>query len=207
MMTHAYHEMYLDDAMQTLAEVFSYVDNENDANILFNYFVMSGIAHQFGSGNPKYLNMPSHALFYEICGNTMELIKPEVDSRSKEYWCGYVLAYYQWYTGLSFMEIGKFLPPSKIISMYSPLHEAPIEKFVEIANSIVLRKETRLAMYRKNANLSQNDLARLSGVSLRSIQLYEQRKLDINYANAIRLYKLSKVLGCNMEDLIERGQR
>ena len=205
MMTHAYHEMYLDDAMQTLAEVFSYVDNEQDANILFNYFVMSGIAHQFGSGNPKYLNMPSHALFYEICGNTMKLIKPEVDSRSKEYWCGYVLAYYQWYTGLSFMEIGKLLPPSKIISMYNPLHEAPIEKFVEIANSIVLRKETRLAMYRKNANLSQNDLARLSGVSLRSIQLYEQRKLDINYANAIRLYKLSKVLGCNMEDLIERG--
>jgi DNA-binding XRE family transcriptional regulator len=204
-MIHAYSEIYLDDAMNTLAEVFSYTPDARQADVLFQRFVMSGIAYQFGKGNPRYLNMPSQALFYEIVGDSMPLIYPRGMGRSPQYWCGYVLAYYQWYTGLSFMEIGKFLPPSKIISMYNPLHEAPIEKFVEIANSIVLRKETRLAMYRKNAKLSQNDLARLSGVSLRSIQLYEQRKLDINYANAIRLYKLSKILGCNMEDLIERG--
>ena len=51
---------------------------------------------------------------------------------------------------------------------------------------------------------SQAELAKKSGVGLRSIQLYEQRKKDINKAGAESLYKISKVLGCAMEDLLER---
>ncbi len=87
--------------------------------------------------------------------------------------------------------------------MYNPLHEASMEKFVEVANSIVFQKETNLARYRKTANLSQRDLARYSQVSLRAIQLYEQRQLDINMAPAIKLFQLSRVLGCHVEDLLE----
>ena len=58
-MIHAYSEIYLDDAMNTLAEVFSYVPDARQADVLFQRFVMSGIAYQFGKGNPRYLNMPS----------------------------------------------------------------------------------------------------------------------------------------------------
>ena len=43
-----------------------------------------------------------------------------------------------------------------------------------------------------------------SGVSLRSIQMYEQRNKDINKASAETLYRLSKVFGCSMEDLLEK---
>ena len=42
-----------------------------------------------------------------------------------------------------------------------------------------------------------------SGVSLRSIQMYEQRQKNINKARVESLYKISKVLGCTIEDLIE----
>ena len=54
--------------------------------------------------------------------------------------------------------------------------------------------------------MSQSDLAKYSNVSLRPIQLYEQRQLDINSAEAIKLYQISKVLGCNMEDLLEKNK-
>ena len=87
--------------------------------------------------------------------------------------------------------------------MYHPLHEADIRKFVDVANSIVFQKETNLARYRKNADMSQMQLSRYSQVSLRSIQLYEQRQLNINTAPANKLLRLSRVLGCSIEDLLE----
>lgn len=203
MMIRAYNEIYLDDAMHTLAEMFSYVGSADDADALFHKFIMSGIAYQFGRGNPRYLNMPPQVLLNEVAGERLPFIKPCAYSRSKEYWCGYILAYYQWYSGLSFEQIGKKMLPSRIISMYNPLHEASIDKFVDIANSIVLQKETNLSQYRKNAKLTQVELSKYSNVSLRSIQLYEQRSLDINMAPAEKLFKISKVLGCNIEDLLE----
>lgn len=203
MMIHAYNEIYLDDAMYTLAEVFSYVPNARKADVLFEHFIMSGIAYQFGKGNPRYLNMPPQALFYEIVGDSMPLIYPKGYGRSPEYWCGFVLAYYQWYTGLKFEKIGLYLPPSRIIDMYHPLHEADLGKFVDVANSIVFQKETNLARYRKNADMSQTQLAKYSHVSLRSIQLYEQRQLNINTAPANKLLRLARVLGCLIEDLLE----
>lgn len=202
-MTRAYSEIYLNDAMCTLAEVFSYVPDARQADILFRRFVMSGVAHQFGKGNPRYINMPSQALFYEIVGTSMQLIRPKITGRSPQYWCGFVLAYYQWYTGLSFERIGVNLPPSAIMNMYYPLHEADLQKFADIATSIVFKKETRLATYRKNAGMTQEQLADYSSVSLRSIQLYEQRQLNINTAPANKLLKLSRILGCTIEDLLE----
>ena len=48
------------------------------------------------------------------------------------------------------------------------------------------------------------ELSNLSGVSLRSIQLYEQRNKDINKASVDKLYCISKVFGCKIEDLIEK---
>ena len=199
----AYNEMYVNDAMQTLAEMFSYVPDAQQADILFQHFVRSDVAYQFGRGNPRYLNMPPQVLFELVTKGEMPLIHPYPYGRSPQYWCGFVLAYYQWFTCLSFEQIGRRLPPSRIIAMYNPLHEASMEKFVEVANSIVFQRETNLARYRKAAGLKQSELANFSKVSLRSIQLYEQRRLDINMAPAVKLFQLSRVLGCNIEDLLE----
>ena len=206
-MIHAYSEVYLNDAMDTLAEVFSYVRDERQADQLFDRFIMSGIAYQFGKGNPRYINMPSQALFYEIVGDSMPLVYPKGMGKSPQHWCGFVLAYYQWYTGLDFEKIGWHLPPSRIMGMYYPLHEADLQKFVDVANNIVFQKETNLARYRKNASMSQVELSKYSQVSLRSIQLYEQRQININTAPANKLLRLSRVLGCSIEDLLEADEK
>ena len=48
------------------------------------------------------------------------------------YWAGWALAYFQWYTGLSFRYIDTHgMGIETVLSLYHPLHEADISKFVE----------------------------------------------------------------------------
>ena len=93
--------------------------------------------------------------------------------------------------------------------MYSVYHEMDIEHFVEDMakkyNSI--EQETRLKTIRENRGISQTELAKLSGVKLRSIQMYEQKVNDIDKAQAGTIYKLSRVLGCTIEDLLENPEK
>ena len=93
-----------------------------------------------------------------------------------------------------------------IRSMYWPLHEAPESKFVAIFDEMRTEraKATNLRTLREAAGLSQSQLAKASGVGVRSIQLYEQRQKDINKAQGIALYRLSRALRCTMEQLLER---
>lgn len=87
--------------------------------------------------------------------------------------------------------------------MYSPLHEADITKFFDIANTYFYNKEvSNLKIVRQASGLSQSKLAKLADVKLRSIQMYEQRRNNINKTQGETLYKLAKVLGCNIEDLL-----
>ena len=65
-------------------------------------------------------------------------------------------------------------------------------------------KATNLRTLREAAGLSQSQLAKASGVGVRSIQLYEQRQKDLNNAQGIALYRLSRALRCTMEQLLER---
>lgn len=57
---------------------------------------------------------------------------------------------------------------------------------------------------RNRTNLTQKELAEKASVSLRMVQKYEQGEKDLNKAKGITLYKLSKALGCRMEDLITK---
>ena len=61
-----------------------------------------------------------------------------------------------------------------------------------------------LKEYRQQLGITIKEASNVCNVPLRTYIRYEN---DDNYGNATRLYKLSKVFGCNMEDQIERGQR
>ena len=89
-------------------------------------------------------------------------------------------------------------------NLYGVLHEADPSKAVSVFDELLSEQtETNLARYRKARGLSQSQLANASGLSLRSIQLYEQRQNDINNAQYNRLQALAKTLGCKIEDLLE----
>lgn len=62
---------------------------------------------------------------------------------------------------------------------------------------------SHLKEIRIKRNLSQIQLARYSGVSIRMIQNYEQGTKDINKAAAITVYRLASALGVTVEQLLE----
>ena len=65
--------------------------------------------------------------------------------------------------------------------------------------------DSNLKRIRENRGLSQAELAEQSGVNLRNIQMYEQRVNSMDKAQANILAQLSRVLGCNVEDLLENA--
>ena len=62
---------------------------------------------------------------------------------------------------------------------------------------------SKLKELRQSKNLSQKELAELAGVSLKSLQAYEQNYRPITGASAIDVYNIAKVLGTTIEDLLE----
>lgn len=83
----------------------------------------------------------------EKCGKVFEGTKdiPYIDY-PPEYWVGWILAYYQWYTGRSFSAICKKLPYQSILDMYGVLHEADPRKAVSVFEGMMTKDgETNLA--------------------------------------------------------------
>ncbi|MCR5234851.1 MAG: helix-turn-helix transcriptional regulator, partial [Lachnospiraceae bacterium] len=143
---------------------------------------------------------------FETTGKSLDGKPVEKLSRSREYWIGWAVAYYQWYSARSYSEIFKAISYDDLLNMYYTLHEADISKFTDIADERIREyfRETNLKRIRTAYGCTQAALAEESGTTLRSIQMYEQRQKDINKARAETLYRIAKVLGCSMEDLIEK---
>ena len=213
-MTPAYEEMYLNDAMCAMGEMLDYAvhDCGCSGDLFFTQFLSSGVAEQFERGNPKFVGgMSGVELALEVFRRTTGQI-PGADAsaseeKSPEYWAGWSLAYYQWKTGMSFREIISLgLTVSRVCSMYL-LHEADISKFAAAADKVIQKNvcegETNLKRIRRANGFSQKQLAEVSGVALRMIQLYEQRQNDINKAQASTLSALARSLNCRLEDLME----
>jgi len=74
-----------------------------------------------------------------------------------------------------------------------------------VANRIIAAntKSTKLQALRKNSGYSQSELAARSGVNKRMIQQYEIGAKDINKAAGMTLLALARVLGCEVEELLE----
>ena len=61
---------------------------------------------------------------------------------------------------------------------------------------------SNLKSMREEKGLSQSQLAKLSGVSLRNIQAYEQGTRDINEAQCIKVVQLAEALDCDIYDIL-----
>lgn len=208
----AYDEKYVDDAMRNLGEAFDYAVNVCgiESNHFAELFVASGYADRFGKGNPKIVSgLSGTELVMEVIGKSgMMMHFPEVQIEydcSPEYWCGWILAYYQWKSGYRFKDIFEGLPVSEIYKLYWPLHEASEEKFVDTANKILARKQdiTKLQKQRKLCGYSQRELAEKAGVNLRTLQQYELGSKEVSKASVTTVMALANVLGCQVEDLID----
>ena len=85
--------------------------------------------------------------------------------------------------------------------MRSPYHEADEQKTVEIIAKL-FSPVSQLKLIRQKRKLTQEQLAEISGVNLRSIRSYEQGDNDIGKAQAETLQMLAKALDCRIEELL-----
>ena len=211
-MIRAYHKVYLEKARNNLGRMldFATYDLGYDPCTFFNLFINSGLAKGFEKGE---FHLTVGVSGVELAYRVLELTNHQIEDpqprytvdRSPEYWAGWALAYYQWETALSFLDILECVPLDDIIRMYSPYHEMDIRQFCDRMNELYreANPETRLKQIRQRAGMSQSELAEQSGVPVRTIQQYEQRQKNINKAKAEYLVMLARVLNCPAEELIE----
>lgn len=208
----AYDEAYLESAQRTLGEAvdFAVLTLGLEPDTFAAAFCVSAYSKRFGKGEPALIvGMTGCELARRILDSVRMAYPNGPDTlyqdKSPEYWAGWALAFAQWQTAESFSAILQALPLSKIIEMYPTFHEMDVLHFSDFVSKELARvhPHTRLREKRENCGLSQAGLAAASGVSLRQIQLFEQRQRDINKTSAATLLRLSKVLSCRMEDLLE----
>lgn len=207
----AYDQDYLFDAMRTLGEAFDCAQERADYDLqaFFDLFVSTGVADAFGSGSPRYVAGMSGAellldVFYRAgLDVAVSLMDEPAYGEGCAYWCGWTLAYYQWATGRPFRNIALILDVDELVALYPALHEASEERAAETLEARAASLPAALATVRKARGFSQVQLAQSSGVSLRAIQQYEQRRKDISKAQAGTVYQLAQTLGCRTEDILE----
>lgn len=209
----AYHHVYLADAETCLAGAYDFAvcDCQVSGDVFGHAFVQSGLAGQFERGNPSVVagmsgvELAREALSY--CGLLDDDPEPRYGrGLSPEYWAGQMLAHYQWSRGCRFADLFMRVPFERLVGLYLPLHEADITVFVDEFDTLLAEAtppQTNLARLRTLHRLSQSQLARSSGVGLKSIQAYEQRVNSLNKASGATLQQLATALDCPIESLLE----
>lgn len=211
-MISAYREIYLNKAQSVLGEAFDYAVNSCSikGEDFVKLFVASSVSKKIENGEPKFIAGKSGI---EVVRDiVLETMNKELDNepqvqfgRSKEYWIGWAVAFYQWYSSRKFSDIFKAVSYENLEKIYYTLHEADISKFADTVDLLIKEQfpDTNLKRLRTAYGCTQSELSSLSGVSLRSIQMYEQRNKDINKASVDTVFRLAKALGCTIEELIE----
>ena len=178
-MIRAYHKVYLEKARNNLGRMldFATYDLGYDPCTFFDLFMNSGLAKRFEKGE---FNVTVGMSGVELAYRVLELTQHQVEDpqprytaeRSPEYWAGWALAYYQWETAMSFLDILECVPLDDIIRMYSPYHEMDIRQFCDRMNELyrAANPETKLKQMRQRAGMSQSELAEQSGIPVRTIQ-------------------------------------
>ena len=210
MMTYAYSPLYLSKASRAVGNMLHdavEVFGMNGADFL-KRFIQSRIAEQFENGNPKYIAGKSGL---ELCMEVQERSGGAVISadlienyeRSVPYWVGWMLTHYQWYSGHTFQCILDTIPYDELAGLYGTLHEADIQKSYAVLDAHFAQSQSRLKTIRKRCGLTQENLARASGVSLNTIRAYERKSKDLNRAQFDNVMRLATVLKCELRELLD----
>ena len=208
---HAYAETYLPQAQKNLGEAMDYAVNACDkaADDFLERFIVSGLAGEWEDGSPRVLAGLSGTELvrdaYSLTGDKSEWAAPQrAFDLSREYWAGWALAYYHWWSGRSFRDIRTIASVQDVIGMYNPLHEESENRFVDRMEELAAGRmcEAPVKICRQLRGWSQTDLAVRSGVNVRNIRQYEQNPEIICRAETRTVKSLARTLGCRMDDLL-----
>lgn len=207
-MIHAYDLVYVEPAQENLAVLFDYSVNflHIPLNKLYKRFLQSKLSKKFEMGDYSVIVGKSGIeLVKDLTDSPIDKIEYQITGRSPEYWLGYSLAFFQWKTSLPFKKLDKYISINELLSMYHPYHEMSLGQFVERVSQIYneRKKYTNLQIIRTSLLCSRRALSLMSDVPERTIEQYEQRRKNINKANAEHIVALAKALKCSVEELLE----
>ncbi len=204
-MIHAYNEIYLYCVVKNLAALTDLAINAEklDPDEFGKMFAVSDVAKKIERAIPDMLAGKSASEMLSIILHK-DISYPSVPmDRTPEYWAGWILAKAQWELCKTFAEILSVMPLSSLIALYHPYHEADDSKTVDLIRERFPVKEPALKKIRKSRKLTQEQLALLSGVNIRSIRAYEQGDNDLAKAQGETLQRLAHTLDCTIEDLLQ----
>lgn len=140
----AYSELFVNDAMETLGEAFEYAINNLKicGQEFLHIFSHGHIGEAFSRGDIRYIVgmsgielanvvLKEHPITQDCKNYELSIGYPP------EYWCGWILAYYQWHSGETFLEICKRILYKNLMNLYGVFHEADISKAVSVLNQFV----------------------------------------------------------------------
>ena len=111
-MIRAYDEVYLQPAQDNMAFMLDYAVNDAGFTIedFFRLFIGSRFARRFEAGDYMYITGMSGielaGRILEAAGMAYRIREPRIRfHRTEEHWAGWILAYYQWWSALTFREI------------------------------------------------------------------------------------------------------
>jgi hypothetical protein len=108
----------------------------------FEFFLVSPICEKIERGDAFTIAGKSGVeLAIEVAQLNECPVEPEevflLMHRTPEFWLGWALAYYQWYSAETFFEICKRISYKNLMNLYGVLHEADISKAVSVLNQFV----------------------------------------------------------------------
>ncbi len=117
MMIHAYQETYLNRAQVKLGDAFDYAINTCgiSGDKFVKLFTVSSVSKRIENGEAAIIAGKSGIeiaidVVLETTGKQLEYEPKYNSGRSAEYWIGWAVCYYQWYSSRRFMESFTDLP-------------------------------------------------------------------------------------------------
>ena len=116
-MTEECNNFVMEEAMNNLGDAFDYVvyDYNMDLDEFMDMFIVSGIAREYEYKNATYvLGMSGPELVWSVfdkvgLDNDYRKSTDIIGRKTKEYWSGWILAYYQCITGRSYNNIMSYI--------------------------------------------------------------------------------------------------
>lgn len=149
-MMHSYDENLLYKAQITLANMLDTAVNTYgyDLNAFYLMFLNSSYCKKFERGESSVVaGMSGTELAYYILSENENIEMKDYTfciQRSVEYWIGWSLSFYQWYSGKNFKDINEIANMDAFVNMYSKYHEMDIMDLVNWLDERSKRQDVNL---------------------------------------------------------------
>ena len=208
-MTHAYDEIYIEGAMIRIGDMLEYasLDLDYDPDCFWGMFIRTGIARRFEIGDVSVTAGKSGPELACMVLSKADYIQNFPKSKWREYrsdlyWCGWVLAYYQWNRDVSFSRIWDRISIRTLQKMYPTLHEADITKALCAMDELMKPKEKcSVQSLRMLRGLTQHELAYKAHMTVSQLQRIEYGERKTENLSLKTAIALAKALGVGVEEL------